>query len=147
VLPAFGPIRISTIVTALAIGAIVLWRRRSLLLALIAVMAWASSYEIAFNAIGAVVHGWSATYAAWLAAALAGWIMVAWYRHVRPHRWLALAAVMVVAVWIATGFEANSLSLSGAGYTASFSPLAELFNETSKTLLGAAFLVGALRAP
>ena len=146
VLPGLGAVRVSTIVTAIVIAAIVTWRRRSPLLALIAVMAWASTYEVAFNALGAALHGWSVAYVAWLAAALAGWIILAFVKGVVPERRLALAAAVVVAAWIATGFDSNSAGLAGAGYTKSFSLLAEAFNEASKTLVGAAYLLGALRA-
>ena len=147
VLPALGAVRVSTILTAVAVVAIVLWRRRSPLLALIAVMAWASTYEVAFNALGAALHGWSVAYLVWLVAALAGWIVLAFVKGVRPERWLAIAAAAVAIVWVAFGFDANSPTAAGPGFTPSFSLAAEAFNEVTKTLLGAAYLVGALRAP
>ena len=145
-LPGLGAIRVSTVVTALVVAAVIMWRRRSPFLALVTVMAWASLYEVAFNVLGAAIHGWSIAYAVWITAALAGWVLLAFVRGVVPDRWLAIACAVVALAWIATGFGANSISESGAGYARSFSYLDEAFNELTKTLLAAAYLVGALRA-
>lgn len=145
VLPGLGAIRVSTILAALLIAAAIAWLRRSPFLALVTVMAWAALYEVAFNALGALLHGWSISYVVWLTAALAGWVALAAVRGVVPDLRLAIACVVVTVAWIATGFDANSISESGAGYTRSFSYLDEAFNEVTKTLLGAAYLVGALQ--
>ena len=145
-LPGVGPIRVSTIVTALVIAALVTWRRRSPATALIAVMAWASAYEVGFVTLGTFLHGWSGAYLVWLIAALAGWIVLAQVWGVVPDRWLALATAVLTLAWIATGFEANSASLAGPGYAKAFSLLDEVFNEGTKTLLGLAYLAGALHA-
>lgn len=145
--PAVGAIRVSTVLTALAILAIVWWRRRSPLIAIVAVMAWASAFEIAFNAVGAAVHGWSGGYLVWLAAALAGWVVLAAVLHVVPDWRLSLAAALVALVWVVTGFAVNAPGPgSVSGFTTSFSIAAEAFNEVTKMVLGAAYLVGALRA-
>jgi len=137
---------VSTIVTALVIAALVTWRRRSPLTALITVMAWASAYEVGFVALGALFHGWSPGYLAWLAAALAGWIVLAQVRGVVPDLRLLLATAVLTLAWIATGFEANSAILAGPGCARACSPLDEALNEGTKTLLGLAYLVGGLRA-
>ncbi len=144
-LPALGPIRVSTIVTAIAIFAIVAWKRRSPAIAVLVVMAWASAYEVGYNALGTLLHGWSLGYVAWLGAALAGWIVLAHVRGVVPDLWLLIATASLTVVWILTGFEANSASLAGPGYTKSFAMLPEALNEGTKTLLGLAYLVGGLR--
>jgi len=140
VLPAVGAIRVSTVLMAVAILGVVWWRRRSPLIAIVAVMAWASAFEIVFSAIGSVVHGWPASPLVWLVAALAGWVILAAVLHVVPDWRLSVAAAAVGLVWIATGFAIN---VPGGS---SFSIAAEAFNEATKTLFGAAYLLGALRA-
>jgi len=137
---------VSTIVTALVIAALVTWRHRSPLTAVITVMAWASAYEVGFVGLGTLLHGWSPGYLAWLAAALAGWIVLAQVRGVVPDIRFLLATAAVTLAWIATGFEANSAILAGPGYAREFSPLDETLNEGTKTLLGLAYLMGGLRA-
>jgi hypothetical protein len=141
-----GPIRVSTIVMAVAITAVVVWRRRSPASALIAVMAWASAYEVGFVTIGTLLHGWPAAYLVWLAAALAGWVVLAQVWGVVPDRRLLLATAVLTLAWIATGFEANAPNAAGPGFAKLFSPLDEVFNEGTKTLLGLAYLAGGLRA-
>lgn len=136
----------STIITAVVIAVVVTWRRRSPATALIAVMAWAAAYEVGFVALGTLLHGWPAAYLAWLAAALAGWVALAQVWGVVPDRRLLLATALLMLAWIATGFEANSPSASGPGFAKAFSPLDEVFNEGTKTLLGLAYLAGGLRA-
>ncbi len=148
ILPAVGAIRVSTVAAALALAAVILWRRRSPLLAVVAVFAWAAAYEIAFTALGTALHGWSAAYLLWLAAALAGWVILAAVMHVAPDRWFLIATLVAALVWIATGFHANSPTGSGsAGFDREFSLTDDVLNELTKTLLAAAYLVGALRAP
>ncbi len=146
ILPDLGAIRISTIVAAVVMGAVILWRRRSILLAVVAVLAWAAAYEIAFTALGTVMHGWPVGYLLWLTAALAGWMILAAVMHLVPDRWFLLATGAATLVWIATGFHANSPTLGdGAGFDRAFSLTDETLNELTKTLLAAAYLVGALR--
>lgn len=135
----------STIVAAVVIAVLVTWRRRSPATALVTVMAWASAYEVGFVALGTALHGWSVTYLAWLAAALAGWIVLAQVWGVVPDRWLLAATAAITLVWIAFGFEANSAILAGPGYVKGFSVWDEVLNEGSKTVLGMAYLAGGLR--
>jgi hypothetical protein len=143
--PGLGPIRVSTIVSAVVIAAVVTWRRRSPLTALITVMAWASVYEVGFVALGTILHGWTPGYLAWLAAALAGWILLAQVWGVVPDVRLLLVTAVLTLAWIATGFVANSPTVSGPGFAGTFSPWDEALNEGTKTLLGLSYLVGALR--
>jgi hypothetical protein len=146
-LPLAGPIRISTVVAAIVIVAIVLWRRRGPLLGLVTVMAWASFFEIAFNATGTVLHGWPVAYLAWLAAALGGWLLLATLLGVVPDgRWLAAVAA-VWLIWMFTGFDSNAPSGPGPGHPAVFSVADEVLNELAKSLLALAYLTGALQRP
>jgi len=144
-LPLVGPIRISTVLAAMGIVALILWRRRSPLLALVTSMAWASVFEIAFNATGTVLHGWPLSYLAWLSAALGGWVLVSALLGVLPNRWLLIAVAAVWAVWIAAGFDSNAPSGPGPGHPSSFSVTSEVLNELTKSLLALAYVVGALR--
>jgi hypothetical protein len=137
---------VSTIVVGVLIAALVTWRRRSPATALIAVMTWASAYEVVFVTLGTVLHGWPAAYLLWLVAALAGWIVLSVVWGVAPDRRLLLATAVLTLAWIATGFEANSPSVAGPGFAKAFSPLDEAFNEATKTLLGLAYLAGGLCA-
>jgi len=146
-LPLAGPIRISTVVAAVAIVAVILWRRRSPLLALVTLMAWASVFEIAFQATGAVLHGWPAADLVWLAAALGGWILLSVLLDVLPNRWLLLATAAVWVVWAVSGFESNAPLSSGPGHPATFNLANEALNELTKSLLALAYLAGALQRP
>ena len=139
-LPLVGAIRAGTLITGIVIVAAVWWRRRSPLLAIVTVMAWASAYEIAFNAVGTAVHGWPLGSLVWLALALAGWIVLAVVRGVLPDWRLGLAAGALTLAWIFTiGFDFNTPGRP-------LSPLAEVFNEGTKVLLGIGYLIGGLRA-
>ncbi len=144
-LPLVGPVRISTIAVALAMVAI-LWWRRGVFTALIAVMAWLSAYEILFQATGVIIHGWSVSYFFWMSAAVGGWVVLGVVRCVRPDRLLMLATGVVWAAWILAGFNSNSPSGTGTpGFPNDFTVAGEILNEVSKTLLAAAYLIGALR--
>lgn len=146
-LPLVGPIRTSTVLAAVAIAAVILWRRLSPLLALVTVLAWASVFEIAYNATGSVLHGWPLPYLAWLTAALGGWVFLSALLGVYPNRWLLAVTAIVWVVWMASGFESNAPLGSGPGHPATFNLGSEVMNELAKSLLGLAYLVGALRRP
>jgi hypothetical protein len=147
-LPIVGPIRVSTLVASIVILVVVLWHRRSPLIALVAVMAWASTYEILFSATGAIVHGWSLGGFVWLSAAVGGWVVLAFVVGVIPTwRWLLPFAV-VWLIWILTGFNSNSPTVAGTpGFPARFSVVDEVINELSKSLLALAYVAAALRRP
>jgi hypothetical protein len=50
VLPIAGPIRISTVAAGVLLVALIAWRRRDRQLALVALLAWVSAYEILYQA-------------------------------------------------------------------------------------------------
>ena len=144
-LPLVGPIRISTVLMGLVMLAAIVWRRRAPLTALITVAAWLSAYEIAFQATGTAIHGWSPAYLLWMSAAVSGWVVLAHLRGITPNLWLLLAVALVWVLWLVTGFNSNSPTVAGTpGLPSDFDISAEIFNELSKTLLGAAYLVGSL---
>lgn len=146
-LPVFGPIRISTVLAALFLVVAILWRRRGPATALIALMAWLSAYEILYQVTGAVIHGWSLTYVVWMSAAVGGWVALGFVRGILPDRRLLLATAVVWVLWILFGFNSNSPSIAGTpGFPKDFSVSGEIFNESTKTLLALAYLVGALSA-
>lgn len=146
-LPLAGPIRVSTVLAAVAIAAVLLWKRRSRLLALVTVIAWASVFEIAYNATGTLLHGWPLTYLAWLTAALGGWVLLSALLGLYPERWLLAATAVVWVVWMASGFESNAPLGPGPGHPATFNLANEVMNELTKSLLALGYLVGALRRP
>lgn len=146
-LPVAGPIRISTVLMSLVLIAVIVWQRRSAPVAAIAVMAWLSTYEIFYEATGVVIHGWSLGYFLWMSAAVGGWVALAVLAGMAPNRWLLLATALVWVLWIVTGFNSNSPTVAGSpGFPKDFSISGEILNELTKTLLGLAYLVGALRA-
>ena len=65
-LPVAGPVRISTVVAAVLMVAVIVWRRRDPVLALVALLAWASAYEVAYEGTGALVHGWPLAPFVWM---------------------------------------------------------------------------------
>ena len=140
-LPLAGPIRLSTVLTGLLMVVAMLWRHRGPLTALITLMAWLSAYEIAYQATGTALHGWSPAYFFWLSAAISGWVVLGLVRGIIPNRWLLLAVALVWAIWLLTGFHSNSSAVAGTpGRSGAFSISGELLNELSKTLLGFAYL-------
>jgi hypothetical protein len=146
VLPVAGPIRISTVAAGMLLVALIVWRRRDPLLALVALLAWVSAYEILYQATGVVMHGWGFTLFAWMTAAVAGWVLLAWVLGLVPNRWLLAGMLCIWIVWVASSFNSNSpIAPGSAGHPAGFSAWDELLNEASKTLLAAAYLVDALR--
>ncbi len=147
VLPLVGPIRISTLVAAIAVAGVILWRLRSPILALVTVIAWASVFEIAFQATGALLHVWPISDLIWLTAALGGWVLLSALLGVLPNRWLLVATAAAWVVWIAAGFESNAPLGSGPGHPPTFDIAAEVLNELAKSLLALAYLAGALRLP
>lgn len=141
VLPFFGSIRASTLLTALVVAGVILWRRRSPLVALAAVLAWASSFEVIYNGIGSAIFGWPLGTFWWGTAAVFGWVVLAAALGVWPDWRLLLLFAALMLVWIATGYHAN---VPGSGQP--FNVGNEILNETAKTTLAAAYLVGALRS-
>jgi hypothetical protein len=137
VLPGLGPIRISTVVAALALMGILSWRRNPAL-AVLALMAWASAYEIVFNGIGVMFFGWSMGPFVWGAAAVLGWLVLASVLGVYPDWRIAGLCAFVMLVWMALGFHSDTPTRTP------FDVVAEILNELSKSLLALAYVVGNL---
>jgi hypothetical protein len=147
-LPLVGPIRVSTVLAGLAIVAVILWRRRAPLVALVALLAWASAYEILYSATGTAMHGWPAGSFVWMTAAVGGWVVLSQVLGIVPDWRLLLAMALVWVLWILTGFNSNAPSSAGTnGFSQGFSLSSEIFNELSKTILALAYLAGALNSP
>lgn len=128
--------------------AALLWCRRGALTALIALMAWLAAYEILFQATGVAVHGWSVAYFVWMTAAVGGWVVLSLVRGIMPDGRLLVVVAVVWVAWIVTGFGSNSPTVAVTpGFPKDFSVAGEILNELSKTLLAAAYLAGAIRAP
>jgi hypothetical protein len=147
-LPVVGPIRISTVLAGLVMLVVIIWRRRAPLSALVAVMAWASAYEILYSATGTAIHGWPAANFVWMTAAVGGWVVLGQVVGIVPNRWLLLAMALVWVIWILSGFNSNAPSVAVTrGFPNGFSDSSEILNELSKTLLALAYLMGALGSP
>jgi len=139
----FSPLaqtRWSTLLCALAVLGVVSWRRRNPLLGVVAVLAWLGAYEVAFNGLGAALFDWPASAFIWGAAAVLGWTALAGFLGIWPEPRIVLLYAATMAVWVALGFHSNTAT------RVPFSASGEILNELSKTLLAAAYLVGALRS-
>jgi hypothetical protein len=117
--------------------------RRRPLLGLVAAMGWLVAFEIPYEATDILVRHRSGvhltSWASWLLT-VAGWPFAAHLAGIRPHwRWVAASAA-IFAVWIATGFQHND-----PGQTGPVTWLPEALNVGSKSALGVAYLLGALR--
>lgn len=135
--PVLGEVRASTVLMAAVIVAVIAWRRRSLW-GVAVMLTWASAYEAIDQGTGVVLHQASLSYFVWTTAAYGGWLVLAWQRRIYPELWLTVLFVGLWAGWVLAGFHAN---VAGS----SFVLRDELFNEATKTVLGVAFLAGALR--
>lgn len=136
-------VRWTSLATLAAIVLIVIAVRRRPFLALVAAMGWLVAFEIPYEATdmivrhqpGAHLAGW----ASWLLT-VAGWPLAAYLAGVRPDwRWV-MASGAIFIVWIATGFAHNDPGQTGP---VQWGP--ELLNVGSKTALGMAYALGALR--
>lgn len=137
--PGLGPIRITTVLAAVAILAIVGVLRRRPWLAVVAVMGWVSAYELIFNAVGIYVFGWPHGSFLWYAAAISAWVVLAYREGIRPSRfWLLIFATTWIP-WLLEGFHSN------IPVGRSWDSWGELWNEVGKTALALAYLVGVLR--
>jgi hypothetical protein len=139
-LPAIGPIRVSTVVAAVALLVVISIKRRNPALGLVTTLAWASTFEILSNAVGTIGFGWAVHDFVWMSAALTGWVVLAGVLGVWPDLRMSLAFAITLAAWVATGYEPNRPGNSN------FNILSEILNEASKTLLALAYLLGALRS-
>lgn len=136
----FSPLaetRWSTVLGAVLILAVISWRRNPFA-AVVAVLAWLSAYEIAFNAIG-VLYGWPAPPFLWGSAAVLGWVVLAAVRGIWPEWRLVVVYAVLMAVWVGLGYHSNTPT------RVPFSASGEVLNEASKTALALAYLFGALR--
>ena len=136
-----GPIRTSTVVTALVLILVVAVAKRDLLRAIVAVVAWTGLFEIVYQAVGIVGFHWAAGTWLWETTALAGWLVLAGVLGVWPDWRISIVFAFAMAIWIAAGYRYNV-----AGQAAPFNVRDEILNETAKTSLALAYLVGALRA-
>jgi hypothetical protein len=133
-----GDFRWSTVAMALLVLAAVTFRR-GLPLAAVTVLAWVSAFETIDNLVGGLGFHWPLTSVVWVSGALLGWVVLAHVVGVRPNPAALVLFALVMVAWIATGFHYN------VAHGATFDYAGEAFNELAKTLLGVAYLLGALR--
>jgi hypothetical protein len=134
-----GPIRATTVIAALTVFGAISIRRRNPMLALVTVLAWASAFEIVYDAVGVIAFAWAFSPFVWQTAALLGWVILAALVGVRPDWLIGIVFLVLMAAWAFTGFRFN---LPG---TTTFDARAEFLNEAAKSTLALAYLVGALR--
>ena len=136
-----GQVRLSTALMALTILVCVTWRTRRPHVAVVAVMAWISLFEVAWQGFTTLAHGGRWAYEAWFVAAVISWVLLAHVLGVRPDWRLLLISAAALLAWLAVGFDSN-----WAGRPP-YNVRDEVLNEVSKTALGLAYLLGALRVP
>ena len=134
-----GQMRLSTALMALAILALVTWRTRRPHVAVVALMAWISLFEVAWQGLTTLAHGGNWSYEAWFVAAVISWVLLAHALGVRPDWRFLLLSAATLLVWLGYGFDSN-----WAGKPP-YNVRDEVLNEVSKTALGFAYLLGALR--
>ncbi len=139
VFPFIGAIRLSTVLAFIATLVIVAWFRRSLVVALVAGMAWVSAFEIVYQAVGTVYGRHDALHLFFLTFSMSGWVVAAHVAGIRPHPGLLLAWGVVFLGWIASGFQPNLYDHPGT-----FSLVQEAFNMAAKEGLAAIYVIGAV---
>jgi hypothetical protein len=139
VFPFVGPIRLSTVLAFIATLAILIWLRRSPLLAFVAGMGWVSAFEIVYQAVGTVYGRHDALHLFYLTFSMSGWVVAAYVAGIRPHPGLLAAWSALFLGWIAFGFHPNLFDHPGQ-----FSIAQEVFNVATKDGLAAIFVIGGL---
>jgi hypothetical protein len=134
--------RWSTVLMAAVVLAVVTWRTRRPLLACLAVLAWLSAYEIAWNTCSLVTHGDDPVKWFWLVLALLAWPLLAHQVGLRPQPVAVALCAAGFAIWLVLGFDYNWMREPGPVRV-----LPEVLNVLTKTVLGVAYLAGALAAP
>lgn len=134
-----GPFRVSTALTAIALGVWLLWRYRRWTAAVAGVMAWLAAYEVLYIGTGTLLHGWPFSAFLWTAN-LSAWVLLAWVIGVRPNPWLLLPFGASWLIWMAIGFVANT-----PGYPWRWDD--EVINVITKSVLAVAYAVPATWSP
>lgn len=140
----FG-IRWSSLATAVAIVLVVTAARRRPLLGVLAAMGWGTTFEVAFQLTSILAHRdahWLRSLAgeSWWLWTVVGWSFAAHLVGIRPHlSWLAVTALLF-ALWVQQGFWFN-----WQGQATPVNWWFEALNVSSKTALGVAYVLGAVR--
>jgi hypothetical protein len=147
----FG-MRWTTLVTGIAILAVIGLVKRRPDLAIVSAVAWAGGFELTYGTIDTLYWHpadrakWTAE--AWQAMALVGWVLLAHAMGIRPSpAWVAVT-VIAFAVWLTTfpgltnGFVSNAPQ---AGQTGQLYVVPEIENVVAKTAWAISYAVGAWR--
>lgn len=135
----FGHVRLSTAVLTGVVLAAVLLRTRRPHVAVVAIMAWLSGFEIIWQTGEYAFGRVPLSYELWFVAAVISWVALAHVLGIRPDPWLTAVFAVTFAVWVALGFHSNWPGQP-------FSLRDEVLNEVSKTALALAYLLGGVRA-
>lgn len=140
------PTRLSTLLLAVAIFALVVWRRRDPILGLMVVAAWVTVFELAYSLVGYLLRHdlWLRIYPHldassfwWVMIGLFGWAWLAHVKGARPELITLLVAVAIFTLWMAFGHGGNQPD----------QPIdwrEEALNVSAKTLTGVSYLIGSL---
>jgi hypothetical protein len=131
-------IRVSTVAMILLIAIVVGLRTRRASIVGLTILGWMGVYEVVWQLLYAGFGYQPFRPAIQFSCAVFGWLILGYYMGIRPDRYLTAAWALITVAWIALGFHANFP-------THPFSVSDEIINELSKTILGVAYLLGALR--
>lgn len=142
----FGAVRLTTILTAIALLFIITWRTRKPWIAVVAILAWASLYEMVYQITGFIMYreAWTTpwTKPVWAGLALIAWPILAHTQGIKLNKWVVPAFAGIWLLWVGFGFHSNS--------PAQWNPYVardELLNVVSKTTLAVAYLWASIRSP
>lgn len=112
-----GYIRITTVLTALLLFFYALYRTRKPITAFLAMMAWASLYEIIWLLTDMLMHNQPVTNVFWISAALTAWPLLAYTRDIKPERLFLFVFAITWMIWILTGFNGNHRGVEPYSWT------------------------------
>jgi hypothetical protein len=142
-------IRLSTILAALAFIGLAIARRDKL--PLIAAWLWVTTFEAVFQIASLIMNRLPiGLFPAVFFLTLAAITLPLLGRKVTPNWWFLAAALVVIGIWMATGFHLNGHQhglFSLHPHIPHLDVVAEICNELSKTLWALAYFLPLVRSP
>ena len=140
------PTRLSTVLFGVVILVLVVWRRRDPILGLMVVVAWVTTFELAYSLAGYLLRHelWLRIYPNldpssfwWVMIGLFGWAWLAHVKGARPELLTLLIAIAIFALWMTTGHGGNM-----PGQPIDWRE--EALNVSAKSVAGVSYLTGSL---